>query len=126
MIPDRMVDYSTYQVQRNSTFLKLLGRWNLISVVQTSYTPNGLPIHAQVNANPGDYFDFLGAERLVMRVFGRLSLNSFRLEGENRICIGNLEKTIKILTDESMVLSVKILRGNQVSEQTFNMKRMEE
>ena len=38
-----------------------------MSVVQTLYTPNGLPIRAQINADPGDYFDFLGAERLVIR-----------------------------------------------------------
>ncbi len=85
--------------------LKLMNRWSLVQIVDTSFALNTAPAVSKYDGSGDDYFDFRKDGKLYSSVTKALDTAQYTYsESSMKVNVANFQYRILYLTDNSMVL----------------------
>jgi len=91
--------------EENGITLKLMNRWSLVQINDTSYALNTPPVVSKYDGSGDDYYDFRKDGKLYSSVTKALDTAQYTYSEANmKLNVANFQFRILYLTDNSMVL----------------------
>jgi hypothetical protein len=96
---------SACKKEEKGTTEKLMNKWAVVQINDTSYVPNSAPAINPYNGKVGDYMDFRRDGRMYSSIAGALDTAQYTYsEAKLKVYINNFQYNILYLTDNSMIL----------------------
>ena len=84
---------------------RLMNKWNLVQMVDTTYASGASPVITQYTGKTGEFFDFKKNGKLYTLINNIIDSAQYTYSEANfKVNVGDLRYNILILTDETMIL----------------------